>query len=175
MIMRALAILAVSGTALAATHQHAPSPYAGHERREIAALSEQEIADLRNGAGMSMALPAELNGYPGPRHVLDLADALALTAVQRATAERLMTEMRAKAIPLGERVIEAEAALGRLFGSNVASASEASAATDRVARLRGELSSAHLVAHIGMREALTVEQRVAYDRLRGYGAGHGKH
>lgn len=175
MFARSLLIIALGGSALAAPHQHAPSPYAGHERREVAALSEQEIADLRSGAGMAMALPAELNGYPGPRHVLDLADALTLTSAQRATAERLMTEMRQRAMPLGEQVIEAEAALGRLFGGGTASPGAVTNATDRVARLRGELRSVHLVAHLGMRDALTPEQRAAYDRLRGYAVGHGKH
>jgi Spy/CpxP family protein refolding chaperone len=170
MFLRTVLLLALGGTALAAPHQHAPSPYAGHERREVAALSEQEVADLRSGAGMAMALPAELNGYPGPRHVLDLADALALTSAQRATAERLMAAMREKAVTLGEQVIEAEAALGRLFGAGTASAAAVSAATDRVALLRGELRAVHLVAHLGMRDALTEEQRAAYDRLRGYGA-----
>lgn len=175
MLIRSLLVVALGGSALAAPHQHAPSPYAGHERRQVAALSDQEIADLRSGAGMAMALPAELNGYPGPRHVLDLADALELTSAQRATAERLMASMREQAVPLGEQVIDAEAALGRVFGTGAASAAAVAAATDRVARLRGELRSVHLVAHLGMRDALTDAQRAAYDRLRGYGDGHRRH
>ena len=48
-------------------------PYAGLERREVKALSDQQLADLRAGRGMSLALPAELNGYPGPVHVLALS------------------------------------------------------------------------------------------------------
>ena len=46
-------------------------------------LSDQQLSDLRAGRGMGMALPAELNGYPGPVHVLELADALGLTPEQR--------------------------------------------------------------------------------------------
>ena len=49
----------------------AQSPYAGMQTRAIKALSDQQIADLRAGRGMGMALPAELNGYPGPAHVLE--------------------------------------------------------------------------------------------------------
>ncbi len=177
MIARSLLLLALGGTALAAApHQHAPSsPYAGQERRVIAALSEQEIADLRSGAGMSMALPAELNGYPGPRHVLDLADRLGLTPSQHAAAERLLAGMRDKAVPLGERVIAAEAALGQLFASGIASPATIASATERVARLRGELRSVHLAAHVAMRDVLSLEQRTSYDRLRGYARGHGAH
>ena len=33
---------------------------------------------------MGLALAAELNGYPGPSHVLELADKLELSAEQRA-------------------------------------------------------------------------------------------
>ena len=36
----------------------------------IRGLSEQEIDDLTNGRGMGLARAAELNGYPGPLHVL---------------------------------------------------------------------------------------------------------
>ena len=47
------------------------SPYAGLETRTIKALSEQQIADLRAGRGMALALAAEVNGYPGPLHVIE--------------------------------------------------------------------------------------------------------
>lgn len=53
------------------------------QARLVKALSDQQIADLRAGRGIGMALPAELNGYPGPLHVLELADALGLTPEQR--------------------------------------------------------------------------------------------
>ncbi len=52
------------------------SPYVGMEKRAVKALSEQQVADLRAGGGMSPALPAELNGHPGPLHVLKLGDKL---------------------------------------------------------------------------------------------------
>jgi hypothetical protein len=65
------------------------SPYAGMQTRAIKALSDQQIADLRAGRGMGMALPAELNGYPGPAHVLELADKLELTPDQRASVQAL--------------------------------------------------------------------------------------
>ncbi|MBW5435799.1 hypothetical protein FXB41_13685 [Bradyrhizobium canariense] len=52
-------------------------PYAGLEHRPIKALSHQQIEDLRAGRGMGLALAAELNGYPGPSHVLEFGDRLA--------------------------------------------------------------------------------------------------
>ncbi len=75
-------ILSLTGAALAQT-AHAQQPYADLKSRSVKALSEQQIADLRAGRGMSLALPAELNGYPGPSHTLENADALGLSPAQR--------------------------------------------------------------------------------------------
>jgi hypothetical protein len=70
------------------TSVHAQTPYAGMQGRSIKALSDQQIADLNTGRGMGLALAAELNGYPGPSHVLELADKLELSAEQRASMQR---------------------------------------------------------------------------------------
>ena len=61
----------------------AQSPYAGMQTRPIKALSEQQVADLKAGRGMGLALPAELNGYPAPIHVLELSDQLGPSADQK--------------------------------------------------------------------------------------------
>src|SRR5687768_9981318 len=84
-------------------------PYAGFENRAIKALSDDEIADLRAGRGMGLALAAELNGYPGPSHVLEHAEALTLTPAQRQRTEAVFEAMKAEAVNLGERLIEQEA------------------------------------------------------------------
>ena len=102
---------AVSSVAFGQGHH----PYAGLEQRTVKALSEQQIADLRAGRGMGLALPAELNGYPGPSHVLENADALGLSAEQREHTKGLFEAMKAEAVPVGERLIEQEAKLDRLF------------------------------------------------------------
>ena len=49
------------------------SPYTGLEERDIKALSAEQVAGYLAGDGMGFALPAELNHYPGPKHVLDLS------------------------------------------------------------------------------------------------------
>ena len=72
----------VPANCLAQSH----SPYLGFEKRTIKALSDQQTSDLRAGLGMSLALAAELNGYPGPRHTLELASELNLTDEQRTKA-----------------------------------------------------------------------------------------
>ena len=100
-----LVMTAVSSVAFGQGHH----PYAGLEQRAVKALSEQQIADLKAGRGMGLALPAELNGYPGPSHVLENADALGLSAEQREHTKGLFEAMKAEAVPVGERLIEQEA------------------------------------------------------------------
>jgi hypothetical protein len=72
-LMRALAA-GVTILILTSTAAPAQSPYAGMQTRPIKALSAQQIDDLKAGRGMGLALAAELNGYPGPSHVLELSE-----------------------------------------------------------------------------------------------------
>src|SRR5215471_12162434 len=88
-------------------------PYAGMQARAIKTLSDQQIADLRTGRGMGLALAAELNGYPGPSHVLEFADKLELSADQRARVQTLFDSMKAEAVPIGAKLVEREADLDK--------------------------------------------------------------
>ena len=49
---------------------------------------------------MGLALGAELNGYSGPSHVLELADQLSLTVAQGEQIQQQFNSMRAEAQPL---------------------------------------------------------------------------
>src|SRR4030088_2876215 len=89
---------------LASTAAIAQTPYAGMQTRSIKALSEAQVADLGAGRGMGLALAAELNGYPGPSHVLELADKLELSADQRTRINGLFDSMKAEAVPLGSKL-----------------------------------------------------------------------
>jgi hypothetical protein len=60
----------------------AQQPYAGLQNRSIKTLSDQQIEDLTAGRGMGLALAAELNGYPGPIHAIELAEQLHLSPEQ---------------------------------------------------------------------------------------------
>ncbi len=166
------ALVLIAAPAAADTTPHVPpgagSPYAGHVSRDIKALSPEEIEDLRAGRGMGLALAAELNGYPGPRHVLDLADALRLTPDQYQDTADLFDAMRQETGALGVQLIEAERALDRLFVEGRATSQSVSAATRHAATLGGELRAAHLRYHLAMMNVLTPHQVQAYNRLRGY-------
>jgi hypothetical protein len=102
---------------LVASVAFAQSPYVGMQTRSIKALSDQQIADLKAGRGMGLALPAELNGYPGPAHVLELSDQLGLSTEQKAHVQSLFDSMKAEAVPLGAKLLEQEAALDQQFAS----------------------------------------------------------
>ena len=167
--LRALLIAAaVLGTVGAAVAQ---SPYAGLEQRPIKALSDQQIADLKAGRGMGMALPAELNGYPGPVHVLELADRLDLSDGQRAAVQAQFAAMKAESIALGERLIEREAALDRLFAGRTATPDSVAAAVSAVAETQGALRTTHLKYHLSTVALLRADQVARYGELRGYGDG----
>src|ERR1044071_555046 len=96
---------------------HAQQPYSGLEARPTKALSAQQIEDLRQGRGMGLALAAELNGYPGPSHVIELAQRLDLTPPQLERSRALFDAMKAETIPIGERLIAQEMQLDRLFAT----------------------------------------------------------
>ena len=145
-----------------------PSPYAGMEQRRVKALSDQQIADLKAGRGMSLALAAELNGYPGPLHVLELADALQLSDQQRSRTDVLVESMKAETIPIGEAIIAEETTLNRLFSERRVTRASLDAAVSRIGAALGELRAAHLRYHLAMVEVLSPAQITLYAKLRGY-------
>jgi hypothetical protein len=137
------------------------------EQRIIKALSDEQIADLRSGRGMGLALAAELNGYPGPSHVLDLSEALQLTDEQHAWTKALLDAMKAEAIPIGERIVAEEAALDRLFADRSVTATSMETATGRIAADQGALRAAHLRYHLEIMQILSPAQVSRYSELRG--------
>ncbi len=160
-----------------AGHQHAGhpgapgqalSPYAGAEGNEIKALSPEEIQAYREGTGHGMAKPAELNHYPGPRHVLDLASDLGLTQPQKAEIQAIFDRMHASAVSLGERIIERERALNKAFASGGLDEAKLQRLVGEIGGLQGELRATHLKAHLETKAVLRPEQVSRYDALRGY-------
>lgn len=162
-----LATLCAGGLASAQT-----SPYAGQEQRAIKSLSEQEVSGLLSGAGAGFARAAELNGYPGPMHVLEHTDRLALSAEQRAATQSLLTQHKARARTLGEQLVNAERDLDKLFAQRAADAGAVDAATRRVGLLQADLRAEHLKTHVAQTALLSAEQVRMYSVLRGYTAAN---
>lgn len=171
-LVLSLLLVLAAGFPVAQEHGHAgpPSPYAGLETRAIKSLSAADIEELRRGSGWGLALAAELNGIPGPAHLLELRDALALTPDQTAAIETIFAEMQAEAIAAGERLIAAEAALEFAFADGGLDEARLRALVDAAAAARAELRFVHLARHLSMPPLLTEEQIARYGELRGYGA-----
>lgn len=151
------------------------SPYAGMQTRSIKALSEQQIADLKAGRGMGLALPAELNGYPGPIHVHELSDKLGLSAEQKSRIEALFESMKAEAVPLGEKLLAQEMALDQQFASHSITAESLKAATAQIGTTQAQLRNTHLKYHLQTAQILSAEQMQHYSMLRGYGSEQMQH
>jgi len=144
------------------------SPYVGEENRSIKSLSAEEIEALESGGGMGFAKLAELNRYPGPKHVLELAHDLELTPSQLTTTRALFAEMQRNAISLGHRLLQAEKDLDRKFESGTIDAESLNLALADIGSIRTQLRYVHLEAHLRQRLMLTANQLVKYDELRGY-------
>lgn len=145
-----------------------PSPYVDRTSLSVKALTPEAIDEYKQGHGMGMAIPAELNGYPGPRHVLDMADALELTAEQKTRLKAIYDSMHDAAVPLGLRIIDRETALDSAFAGGAADAATITSLTREIAELQGRLRAVHLSAHVATKALLTPRQIAAYASARGY-------
>lgn len=143
-------------------------PYTGQQERDIKAMSPDEVKQFLSGAGMGYAKPAELNRFPGPMHVLELADKLDLTSEQRARTKTLMDSHKAEAREIGRKSVESERAIEMLFRSGKLDDTALAKSVREAAVLEGEYRLAHLETHRRMRALLSDEQVARYVRLRGY-------
>ncbi len=164
-------LILVSYTCVSATQ----SPYAGHEQRGIKALSQADIEGYLAGSGMGYAKAAELNHYPGPRHVLELATQLELNEQQMVDTGEIFKVMQHRAVELGRQLVEKEGDLDHLFASGTITSELLKNRLDEIATLRSEIRFVHLVAHLEQKAVLSADQAQLYDQLRGYAGGHGNH
>jgi Spy/CpxP family protein refolding chaperone len=134
-------------------------------------LSAVQTDDLLAGKGMELAKAAELNGYPGPMHTLELAQPLALTAAQKQATKELMDRHKADARRIGAELLEAERALDQSFSSRQIDAAGLKRHTDQIAQLQATLRTSHLQTHLQQTALLTPQQIGRYAELRGYTAG----
>lgn len=164
-------ILTILGGASLASER---SPYAGGETREIKSLSKAEIDGLLTGKGMGYAKAAELNGYPGPAHVLELSERLSLSADQRIETETIFSQMETSSKDLGAELVRAELALDYAFKSKKIDELSLLKLVQDIGAIEARLRAVHLHAHLLQTEILNDEQISGYMELRGYNrAGHG--
>ncbi len=148
-------------------------PYAGQQARDIASLSQSDIDVLLAGGGWGLAKPAELNGYPGPAHILELADELQLSAEQLAQVTQIFEAMQKEAQALGRVYVDTEAHLSKMFRAGHANPAMLTSLLDTSSKTLADLRNVHLSAHLKATPLLTEAQRQLYAELRGYGDSHG--
>ena len=168
-------IVALVGQIAGATQANPPhqeSPYVEQATADIKALTADEQASLLDGKGAGFAKAAELNGYPGPSHVIELATQLDLSAEQLAATRSLFERMRTAARAEGSALVEAERSLDRLYATRSATAESVTEQLRRIEQLRARLRGVHLNAHLEQAAILDAHQILRYAQLRGYAAHH---
>ena len=145
-----------------------PSPYAGQETRSIKSLSAEDLAELRQGGGWGLAKAAELNGMPGPAHLLELKDRIPLSTDQVATITTIFRNMRAAAIAEGKRLIAREETLEKAFRNANLNDRSLRELLSEIGQARTALRYVHLAAHLKTLPLLSDDQVARYNILRGY-------
>ena len=88
-----IGFILLSASVYAGAAEKLISPYAGEEARLIKSLSSEDIHDLLNGRGWGLAKAAELNGVPGPAHLLEMKNQIALSAKQVRSVQGVWSQM----------------------------------------------------------------------------------
>ena len=166
-ILFLILILIPMSTFSASDHSH-KSKYAGEEKREIKSLSETDIEELKNGKGWGLAKAAELNGVPGPVHLLEMKEEIDLSAKQIRAIEDIYKKMKQEAIPLGLELIELEMELNNHFANRTITDELLRQILQRIAQAHRQLRYVHLSTHLKTPDILKSEQITLYNKLRGY-------
>ena len=151
----------------AADHSH-QSKYAGEEKREIKSLSATDIEELKTGKGWGLAKAAELNGVPGPVHLLEMKEEIDLSANQIRAIEDIFKKMKQEAISLGLELIELERELNKHFANRTITDELLRQILQGIAQVQRQLRYVHLSAHLNTPDILKSEQITLYNKLRGY-------
>lgn len=171
-MMIVLLILALLSPVIAAeANESAPShrsKYAGQESREIKSLSAEDIAELKSGGGWGLAKAAELNGVPGPIHLLEMKNEIDLDETQSSAIGAIYRRMKSQAIIHGERLIDLELRLESGFRNRTITNALLRASLSAIAETKKELRYVHLAAHIETLKILSEKQIKTYNALRGY-------
>ena len=123
---------------------------------------KRKIIDLRNQH------KKKINGYPGPRHVLDLANELELTPDQQNNITAIYEDMKLKAEKLGQEIIHIEKVANEGFANRSITDETLHQLILKSGEIYGQLRYIHLSTHLKMMDILSLEQVDLYNQLRGY-------
>ena len=162
-----LLILDLAAHATEKQHSHG-SKYAGQENRTIKSLSPYDISELQRGGGWGLAKSAELNGVPGPSHLLEIKEEISLDPAQVESITKIYDQMKVHAIRQGKNLIALEQGLESHFSNRTITEPVLRSSLEAIAETRMELRYIHLVAHLKTPGILSEGQIKKYNTLRGY-------
>jgi Spy/CpxP family protein refolding chaperone len=160
-----MALLGLLVGTVGTVHAQAPDTAASAKARSLPA---DEVSSLLAGEGMGQASAAEFNHYPGPRHLLDVADQIGLSAGQKDAIRQIYLETIDQARKTGSKMVDKEAELSAAFAQGKITEDRLRALVAEIAELHGQLRLIHLAAHLKTRPLLSAEQVTKYEKLRGY-------
>ncbi|MEJ2483801.1 MAG: periplasmic heavy metal sensor [Gemmatimonadota bacterium] len=140
----------------------------------LSGISEDEKEALLAGSGLGAGMIAMANGYPGPKHVLEMGDELGLTAEQKEEIGSLFAERKASFVELGTELVKKDEQLTAMFASGSVNTKDVEKLAREIGQLQGELRAGHLNAHVLTWEALTAAQREKVASMRGMHRGGGE-
>ena len=159
-------LLHMTGLVLAESKPH--QPYAGQEQPSVSSLAAADLNALKKGQGWGLANPAELNGYPGPIHVLKLVERLELIKAQISQVRAIYTKTNANARHISKAFVNSEVEPDALFKTGAATPDAIQRALKKSLQFRAELRAAHLNTHNKTVQRLTQHQRHLDSQLRRY-------
>jgi len=113
-----------------------------------------------------------LNGFPGPRHILDLANELQLTEEQKENITAIYNKMKVDAVARGHEIIDIENIVNEKFENGTITDEDLRQLLLLSAQDYGNLRYVHLSTHLKMMDLLSQEQINLYNNLRGYSGIH---
>ena len=166
--VQVLVLILIATFAFSAPDHTHKSKYAGEEKREIKSLSATDIEELQNGKGWGLAKAAELNGVPGPVHLLEMKEEIDLSAEQIQAIEDIYRKMKQEAVPLGLELIELEIELNNHFANRTITNELLRQILQKITQVHRQLRYVHLSTHLKTPDILKSEQITLYNKLRGY-------
>jgi hypothetical protein len=162
------ALISITTNSFSSEAEKLKSQYIGQESRTIKSLSSDDIEQLSAGKGWGLAKAAELNGVPGPAHLLEMKNEIALTKAQTIKIESLYDKMKLQAQKLGKKLILLEAKLNESFSNNTINKTKLMSTLTSIEKVRKELRYVHLATHLETPNILSSKQITKYNKLRGY-------
>lgn len=136
-------------------------------KMNVKAITPEELEGFLYGKSMEQARAADLNRFPSPEHVVELADKLGLSKQQRERTQQVLDESQAQAARLGYMLVDKEKELDRLFATGLVTREKLFALLHEIAHMRADIRGQHLEANMAQRLILTPPQLERYMQLRG--------